>query len=129
MVHDTKWWYDIIFAPHFKVMYNTSTDMEHMEDATGHNEDDVNYANQDVDDREIRGDHDNEDECVICHDHEDEPTIGDVGDVDVDEGISTIISGQINSELNLFIALQIYQMDIDVDHLVRMDCIEDEIKS
>ena len=47
----------------------------------------------------------------------------------MDEGLDTVISGQINSELNLFIALQINQMDIDVDHLARMDLIEVEIES
>ena len=36
---------------------------------------------------------------------------------------------EINSELNLFIALQIEQMDINIDHLTRMDLIEDEIES
>ena len=39
--------------------------------------------------QEIREDHDNEGDHDISHDHEDDPTIGDV---DVDEGIGTIIS-------------------------------------
>ena len=108
MVHDTKWWYIIPVAPHSKVIYNTFIDMEHMEDAAGHNEDDVEHVNEDVDDQEIREDHDNEDERVISHDHEDGPSIGDDGDVDEDDqGISTIINGQINSEIYLFIALNI----------------------
>ena len=34
-------------------------------------------GNEDVDDQEIRKDHDNEDEQAISHDHEDNPTIGD----------------------------------------------------
>ena len=82
-------------------------------------EDDVEHANVD--------NHDNEDERAISHDREDDPTISNDGDVDVDEGIGTIISGQINGELNSFVALQIDQMDIDIDHLARIDIIEDEI--
>ena len=31
MVHDSKWWYIILVAPHSKVMYNTFSNMEHME--------------------------------------------------------------------------------------------------
>ena len=50
MVHDTKWWYVIPVAPHSKVMYNTFTDIEHMEDVASRNEDDVKHANEDVDD-------------------------------------------------------------------------------
>ena len=48
MVHDTKWWYIILIAPHFKVIYNTSTNMEHMKDVASRNEDDVEHANEDV---------------------------------------------------------------------------------
>ena len=48
MVHDTKWWYIIRVAPHSKVMYNTFTDMEHMDDVVSHNEDDVENANENV---------------------------------------------------------------------------------
>ena len=112
-------------------MYNILTDMEHMENVASCNEDNMEDANEDVDDQEIREDHDNEDKIAISHDHEDDPTVGDDhGDVDVDDqGIGTIINGQINRELNLFIALQIDQMDIDVDHFARMDLIEDEIES
>ena len=73
MVHDSKWWYVIPIAPRSKVMYNTFTDMEHMEDVASRKEDDVEHANVD--------DHDNEDECAISHDHEDDPTIEDDGDV------------------------------------------------
>ena len=47
-------------------------------------------TNEDVVDQEIREDHD---ERVISHDHEDDPTIGNDGDVNVDEGIGTIIGG------------------------------------
>ena len=83
----------ISIAPRSKVMHNIFTDMEHMEDVAGHNENDVEHANEDVDDQEIREDHDNEDECAISHDHDYYPTIGDDGDVDVDEGIDTIICG------------------------------------
>ena len=129
MVHDTKWWYVIPIAPGSKVMQNTFTNMEHMEDASCRNEDDVKHANEDVDDQEIREEHDNEDEHAISHDPENDPTIGDDGDVDVDDqGIGTIINGQIDSELNLFIALQIDQMDIEFDGLAGMDLIEDEIE-
>ena len=41
MVHDSKWWYVIPIAPRSKVMYNTFTDMEHMEDVASRKEDDV----------------------------------------------------------------------------------------
>ena len=129
MVHDSKWQYVIHVASSSKVMRNTFIDMEHMEDATGRNEDDVEHSNEDVNDQGIREDRDNEDEHAISHDHEDDPTIGDDGDVDVDDGIDTVFSGQINSELNLFIVLQFDQMDINVNRLVRMDLIEDEIES
>ena len=74
MVYDTKWWYVIPIAPRSKVIYNTFIDMKHMEDAIGYSEDDVEHANEDVDDQEIREDHDNEYMCVIFHD---DPTIGD----------------------------------------------------
>ena len=100
--------------------------MEHMEDAIGHNVDDAKHDNEDVDDQEIREGHDNADERAISHDHEDDFTISDDGGVDVDAGISTIITGQINNELNLYIALQI---DYNVDRLAGMDHIEDEIQS
>ena len=110
-------------APRSKVMYNTFTDMEHMEDVASRKEDDVEHANID--------DHDNEDERAISHDHEDDPTIEDDGDDDEnDHGIGTIINGQnSDSRINLIVALQIDQMDIDVDRLARMDLIEDEIDS
>ena len=120
MVHDSKWWYVIPIAPRSKVMSNTFTDMEHMEDVASRKEDDVEQANID--------DHDNEDERAISHDHEDDPTIEDDGDDDEnDQGIGTIINGQnSDSRINLIVALQIDQMDIDVDRLARMDLIEDE---
>ena len=123
MVHDSKWWYVIPIAPRFKVMYNIFTDMEHMEDVASRKEDDVEHANID--------DHDNEDERAISHDHEDDPTIEDDGDDDEnDQGIGTIFNGQnSDSRINLIVALQIDQMDIDVDRLARMDLIEDEIES
>ena len=122
MVHDSKWWYVIPIAPRSKVMSNTFTDMEHMEDVASRKEDDVEQANID--------DHDNEDERAISHDHEDDPTIEDDGDDDEnDHGIGTIINGQnSDSRINLIVALQIDQMDIDVDRLARMDLIEDEIE-
>ena len=112
MVHDSKWWYVIPIAPPSKVMYNTFNDMEHMEDVASRKEDDVEHAN--VDD----------------HDHEDDPTIEDDGDDDEnDQGIGTIINGQnSDSRINLIVALQIDQMDIDVERLARMDLIEDEIE-
>ena len=96
--------------------------MEHMEDVASRKEDDVEHANVD--------DHDNEDEHAISHDHEDDPTIEDDGDDDEnDQGIGTIINGQnSDSRINLIVALQIDQMDIDVDRLARMDLIEDEIE-
>ena len=97
--------------------------MEHMEDVASRKEDDVKHANIDDDD--------NEDERAISHDHEDDPTIEDDGDDDLenDHGIGTIINGQnSDSRINLIVALQIDQMDIDVDRLARMDLIEDEIE-
>ena len=56
----------------------------YMENIVGRNEDDVEHAKEDFDDQEIRDDHDNEAEHAISHDHEGDPTIGDDGDVDVD---------------------------------------------
>ena len=107
--------------------------MEHMEDVASCNEDGVEHANEDVvDDQEIRDDHDIEDVHAISHDHEDDPTIDDDGDVDEDDqgSIGTIINGEnINGGINLIIALQIDQMDIDADRLARMDLTEDEIES
>ena len=93
-----------------------------MEDVASRKEDDVKHANVDY--------HDNENECAISHDHEDDPTIEDDGDDDEnDQGIGTIINGQnSDSRINLIVALQIDQMDIDVDRLARMDLIEDEIE-
>ena len=122
MVHESKWWYVIPIAPRSKVMYNTFTNMEHMEDVASRKEDDVEHANVD--------DHDNEDERAISHDHEDDPTIEDDGDDDEnDHGIDTIINGpNSDSRINLIVTLQIDQMDIDVDRLARMDLIEDEIE-
>ena len=75
MVHDTKWWYVILVAPHSKVMYNTFTNLEHMEDVAGRNEDDVEHSNENVavHDQEIRDPHDNEDEHAFSHNHEDDP--------------------------------------------------------
>ena len=67
-------------------MYNTFTDMEHMEDAVGCIEDDVKHANEDVNDQEIREDYDNDNDCATSLDHEDGHTIGNDGDVDADVG-------------------------------------------
>ena len=86
-MHDTKWWYVIPIEPHSKLMYNTFTNMKHMEDVAGCNEDDIKHANEDVvlDDQEIRDPHDNEDEHAISHDHKDDPAIDHDGDVDEDD--------------------------------------------
>ena len=100
-----KWWMtlnDVPMVVHhpYCTMFQSDVQYNHWygayEDTIRHNEDDVKHANEDVNDQEREG-HDNVDERAISHDHEDDrPIVDDYGNVDVDEGINTIISGLIN---------------------------------
>ena len=106
---DNIWWFVIPIMPRSKVMYRTFTDLEWVEDDHGNGGEHDNNMGEEVDH-----------ETWDTNEHEDEPANDDV---DFHE------HSDASSGMDVFVDLDIQNVDIEVDSLARVDLIEDEIET
>ena len=107
---DNNIWSIVIpIMPHSKAMYRPFTNQEQVEDDHGNGSDDDNNTGKEVD-------HETRD----TNEHEDEPANDDV---DFHE------QSDISSGMDVFVDLDIQNVDIEVDSFARVDLIENEIKT